>query len=68
MTAVGRRPGHPGLLRLLVPLLALPQLTHYILDAYVWRLDGTNPGLSTALLIPVSAPPTTPAAVSDPPT
>lgn len=29
-----------------VPLLSLPQLTHYILDAYLWRLDGTNPAVS----------------------
>ena len=33
----------------LVPLLALPQLTHYILDGYLWRLDGSNPGLDEAL-------------------
>lgn len=36
-------------LALLVPLLALPQVTHYVLDAYLWRLDGTNPGLAEAL-------------------
>jgi hypothetical protein len=34
---------------ILVPLLALPQLVHYILDAYLWRLDGSNPGLASAL-------------------
>jgi hypothetical protein len=33
----------------IVPLLALPQLTHYVLDAYLWRLDGQNPGLAEAL-------------------
>lgn len=33
----------------LAPLLALPQATHYVLDAYLWRLDGSNPGLSEAL-------------------
>ena len=38
-----------GLEVLWVPLLALPQLTHYVLDGYVWRLDGTNPGLAEAL-------------------
>lgn len=27
-------------LALLVPLLALPQLTHYLLDGFVWRRDG----------------------------
>jgi hypothetical protein len=26
----------------LVPLLALPQLTHYLLDGFVWR-RGSNP-------------------------
>lgn len=36
-------------LALLVPLLALPQVTHYLLDAYLWRLNGTNPGLAEAL-------------------
>lgn len=33
----------------LVPLLALPQLTHYTLDAFLWRMDGSNPGLARAL-------------------
>lgn len=36
-------------LTLAVPLLALPQLVHYVLDAYLWRLDGSNPGLADAL-------------------
>lgn len=35
---------------LLVPLLALPQIVHYVLDAYLWRLDGSNPGLAQVLL------------------
>lgn len=26
----------------LVPLLALPQITHYALDAFIWRLKDTN--------------------------
>jgi hypothetical protein len=26
-----------GLKMLLVPLLALPQLTHYVLDGFVWK-------------------------------
>ena len=38
---------------LLVPLLTLPQLTHYVLDAYLWRLDGQNPGLAAALGVEV---------------
>lgn len=40
----------PGteLLALIVPLLALPQATHYVLDAWIWRTRG-NPGLAEAL-------------------
>jgi hypothetical protein len=33
----------------LVPLLAVPQLTHYVLDAFVWRVTGDNPVLSEEL-------------------
>lgn len=36
-------------LTLIVPLLAVPQVTHYVLDAYIWKLDGSNPGLDQAL-------------------
>jgi hypothetical protein len=32
----------------LVPLLALPQLTHYVLDGFVWRRRG-NPALASLL-------------------
>jgi hypothetical protein len=32
----------PGVLRWLVPLLALPQSTHYVLDGFIWRRDGTK--------------------------
>jgi hypothetical protein len=35
-------------LALLVPLLALPQSTHYLLDAWIWRVKG-NPGLAGRL-------------------
>ena len=28
---------------ILVPLLALPQLTHYVLDGFIWRRKS-NPG------------------------
>jgi hypothetical protein len=31
---------------LFVPLLALPQLTHYILDGFIWR-RRSNPGMTT---------------------
>ena len=30
------------MLTLLVPLLALPQATHYIFDAFIWRTQGNN--------------------------
>ena len=39
---VGEVPS-PLVLSLLVPLLALPQLTHYLLDGFVWR-RGAMPG------------------------
>jgi hypothetical protein len=35
---------------LLIPLLALPQATHYLLDAWLWRFDGSNPGLRERLI------------------
>jgi hypothetical protein len=41
---------------LLVPLLAVPQLTHYVLDGFVWRRRG-NPQLS---LVPATLPPPKP--------
>ena len=25
--------------------LSLPQVVHYLLDGYIWRMDGSNPGL-----------------------
>lgn len=28
----------PDLLRLLVPLLALPQIVHYVIDGYIWKI------------------------------
>jgi hypothetical protein len=34
---------------LAVPLLAWPQVVHYILDGIIWRLDGSNPGLRRLL-------------------
>jgi hypothetical protein len=44
-------PWEPGgaALSLLVPLLALPQATHYLLDAWIWRFDS-NPDLGRHLL------------------
>jgi hypothetical protein len=32
------------LLSLLVPLLALPQATHYVLDGFIWRRQNKKPG------------------------
>ena len=33
----------PGILVWLTPLLALPQITHYILDAFIWRRGAAGP-------------------------
>jgi hypothetical protein len=41
----------PEALAVLVPLLALPQATHYVLDAWIWRSRG-NPGLARLLFRP----------------
>jgi hypothetical protein len=38
----------PEALALVVPLLALPQATHYVLDAWIWRARG-NPDLARHL-------------------
>ena len=36
----------PGVvLNVLVPLLTTPQATHYVLDGWLWKFDGSNPGL-----------------------
>jgi len=39
----------PELLTLIVPLLALPQATHYLLDAWIWKVRPDNPGLARHL-------------------
>jgi hypothetical protein len=39
----------PPLLALVVPLLALPQATHYLLDAWIWRVRPENPSLGAEL-------------------
>lgn len=45
----------PGsLINIIVPLLALPQATHYVLDAWIWRFDGSNPGLGDYLIAPAA--------------
>ena len=38
-----------GTLALLVPLLALPQATHYLLDAWIWRVRPENSEMSRSL-------------------
>jgi hypothetical protein len=38
----------PDLLALVVPLLALPQATHYLLDAFVWK-PSRDPALLARL-------------------
>lgn len=32
-----------------VPLLALPQTVHYLLDGFIWRMNGSNPRLKEHL-------------------
>ncbi|MEZ6187656.1 MAG: hypothetical protein R3F62_21930 [Planctomycetota bacterium] len=34
---------------LAVALLALPQTVHYVLDAWIWKMDGSNPDLALVL-------------------
>lgn len=37
---------------LVVAVLALPQIIHYYLDRWLWKLDGSNPDLDAALGLP----------------
>lgn len=39
----------PRVLAIVVPLLALPQATHYVLDAVLWRRKDTSPAQARAL-------------------
>lgn len=48
-----------------VALLSVPQVTHYLLDGFLWKLGPANPGLGAALGLPVTAP--APAASPAPP-
>ncbi len=43
-------------LTILVPLLTVPQATHYILDAKIWKFDGSNPNLRYYLFLDGEAP------------
>ena len=47
----------PGalLLALIVPLLALPQATHYVLDGFIWRIRPENRAAARALGLPEPA-------------
>lgn len=36
-------------LSFVVALLATPQIVHYILDGWLWKMDGSNPDLNVAL-------------------
>lgn len=45
---IGFSPRHQ-LLVFLVPLLAVPQITHYVLDGFVWRVRSHNPVLRREL-------------------
>ena len=38
-----------ALRHLVVPLLTVPQATHYVLDSWIWRFDSSNPGLGSFL-------------------
>jgi hypothetical protein len=49
--------GSPELRVLLVPLLSVPQATHYALDAFLWRRKDTGPEQAEALgFFPRAAP------------
>lgn len=45
----------PLLLSLLVPLLALPQATHYLLDAWIWKVKPENRAAAKAVGLEASA-------------
>ncbi len=38
-----------SLLPIIVPFLMLPQVTHYLLDAWIWKFGDQNPGLKDYL-------------------
>ena len=40
-----------AILSWLVPLLALPQITHYLLDAYIWRMNVAHTPWKTILFL-----------------
>ena len=44
-----------GLAAVAVPVLAVPQLTHYVLDAFIWKMGPENGELRLALAPPSPA-------------
>lgn len=46
----GDWPERPGWTRWVVPLLSVPQVTHYLLDGWIWRMGTANPGLRELLI------------------
>ena len=46
---IPRVPLDEAMLAFVVPLLAVPQATHYLLDAWIWRTGPSNPGLAERL-------------------
>ena len=40
---------------LAVAVLSTPQIVHYYLDAWLWKLDGSNPDLHLALGVPLKS-------------
>lgn len=42
----------PALTSVVVALLAVPQASHYVLDAFLWRTGAANPGLAEQLGLP----------------
>jgi hypothetical protein len=47
--AAGSPAWDPAVESLLVALLSLPQLVHYVLDGFIWRVGPKNPELGPAL-------------------
>ena len=46
----GNRSANRGGTKDVLPFtLTVPQATHYVLDAWIWRFDSSNPGLGSFL-------------------
>lgn len=43
----------PALLTWLIPTLALPQITHYVLDGFVWKLRSGDTQWKSSLMTPI---------------